>query len=138
MAVKIGGGHNHRFGLFDMILIKNNHIDFAGGLTAAVKASLEYLQRHHLNLAIEVEVRNFDELNEAMQLGGIQRVMLDNFSPEMLKQAVTLVAGRCETEASGGITMQTLRQCAETGVDYISVGALTHQITSLDMSLRAM
>jgi len=138
MAVKIGGGGNHRFGLFDMILIKNNHIDFAGSLTAAVQNTIEYLQKNKKDLRIEVEVRNFDELNEVLQLKGVHRVMLDNFSIADMKKAVELVKGRLETEASGGITMETLRSIAETGVNFISVGALTHQIKSLDMSLRAI
>ncbi len=138
MAVKIGGGVNHRFGLYDMILIKNNHIDFAGSLTAAVKNAQTYLEQNDKNLAIEVEVRNFDELYEALSLQGLQRIMLDNFSVEDMKTAVRIIAGKVETEASGGITAESLRKYAETGVDFISVGALTHQITSLDMSLRAL
>ncbi len=138
IAVKIGGGENHRFGLFDMILIKNNHIDFAGSLSAAVKNTHRYLEKNKINLKIEVEVRNFDELNELLLLEGVQRVMFDNFSVADMKKAVNLVAGRLETEASGGITLETLRPYAETGVNFISVGALTHQIKSLDMSLRAV
>ncbi|GAB1417240.1 carboxylating nicotinate-nucleotide diphosphorylase [Bacteroidales bacterium] len=138
MAVKIGGGGNHRFGLFDMILVKNNHIDFAGGLTSAVKSTLDYLQKNNKNLPIEVEVRNMDELNELLQTEGVQRVMLDNFSVADMKKAVEMINGRLETEASGGITNETLRAYAETGVNFISVGALTHQIRSLDMSLRAI
>lgn len=138
MAVKIGGGYNHRFGLFDMILIKNNHVDFAGSITAAIERTQTYLKEQGKELAIEVEVRNFKELNEALQSTGIQRIMLDNFSPEDLSQAVKMINGKVETEASGGITENDLVAYAKTGVDFISVGALTHQIKSLDMSLRAV
>ena len=138
LAVRLGGGYNHRFGLFDMILIKNNHIDFAGGIKAAVERTKDYLKSNGKKLQIEIEVRNFDELNEVMQLDGIQRVMLDNFSPTNLQNAIKIINGKFETEASGGITEQSLREYAETGVDFISVGALTHQIKSLDMSLRAV
>jgi nicotinate-nucleotide pyrophosphorylase (carboxylating) len=138
LAVRLGGGYNHRFGLFDMILIKNNHIDFAGSIKAAVERTKEYLKSNGKKLQIEIEVRNFEELNEVMQLDGIQRVMLDNFSPANLRNAIKIINGKFETEASGGITEQTLREYAETGVDFISVGALTHQIKSLDMSLRAV
>ena len=134
-AVKIGGGENHRIGLFDMILLKDNHIDFAGGITNAVLGAQEYLKQNNKQLKIEVEVRNFDELNEALCLGGIDRVMLDNFTPEQTKEAVSLVNGRVELESSGGITSETIR---EAGVDYISVGALTHSVKSLDMSLIAI
>jgi nicotinate-nucleotide pyrophosphorylase (carboxylating) len=135
MAVKIGGGENHRFGLFDMMMIKDNHIDFAGGIAQAIDAAHEYLQRTQKKLKIEIEVRNFDELSQALEKGGFQRIMLDNFSPSDLKKAVDIIAGRYETEASGGITESTIRSYAETGVDYISVGALTHHIRSLDLSL---
>ncbi len=138
LAVRLGGGYNHRFGLFDMILIKNNHIDFAGSIKAAVERTKDYLKSNGKKLQIEIEVRNFEELNEVMQLDGIQRVMLDNFSPANLQNAIKIINGKYETEASGGITEQTLREYAETGVDFISVGALTHQIKSLDMSLRAV
>ena len=138
MAVKIGGGYNHRFGLFDMILIKNNHVDFTGSITAAIERTQTYLKEQGKELAIEVEVRNFKELNEALQSTGIQRIMLDNFSPEDLSQAVKMINGKVETEASGGITENDLVAYAKTGVDFISVGALTHQIKSLDMSLRAV
>lgn len=137
LAVKIGGGENHRIGLYDMILIKDNHIDFAGGVRKAIEAARRYLVENEKTLNIEVEVRNFDELQEAINTGGIQRIMLDNFSPEQLLRAVKLVDGRFETEASGGITEATLRSYAETGVDFISVGALTHHIRSLDLSLKA-
>ena len=137
-AVRLGGGHNHRFGLFDMILIKNNHIDFAGGVTKALYACRKYLEMNELNLKIEIEVRDFDELSEALVTGGFQRIMLDNFTVDQMQKAISLIEGRFETEASGGITEATLRAYAETGVDFISVGALTHHIKSLDMSLRAM
>jgi nicotinate-nucleotide pyrophosphorylase (carboxylating) len=138
MAVKTGGGHNHRFGLFDMILIKNNHVDFAGGVAAAITKARDYIRKNELNMAIEIEVRNFEELEEAIATGGFQRIMLDNFSPENLQHAIQIIAGRFETEASGGITAESLRAYAATGVDFISVGALTHQVKSLDMSLRAL
>lgn len=137
-AVKIGGGENHRIGLFDMILLKDNHIDFAGGITNAVLGAQEYIKEKNKQLKIEVEVRNFDELNEALCLGGIDRVMLDNFTPEQTREAVELVNGRVELESSGGITSETIREYAEAGVDYISVGALTHSVNSLDMSLVAI
>jgi len=138
MAVNIGGGHNHRFGLFDMILIKNNHVDFAGGVRQAIEAANVYLQKADKNLPIEIEVRNFEELQEALNCGKIQRIMLDNFTPAALKKAVEIIEKRYETEASGGITEQTLFEYAQTGVDFISVGALTHHIKSLDLSLRAV
>lgn len=136
-AVRIGGGGNHRFGLFDMILIKDNHVDFAGGISQAIGAAQQYLKKTGKDLKIEIEVRNFDELNEAIEFGGIDRIMLDNFTPEMLTQAVKVIDGRFETEASGGITLNTLRSYALSGVDFISVGALTHHIKSLDLSLKA-
>ena len=136
-AVKIGGGTNHRIGLFDMILLKDNHVDFAGGIENAIIRAKEYLWQKGKQLPIEIEVRNFDELNEAMRAGGINRIMLDNFSVENTRKAVALVAGQYELESSGGITKDTIRQYAETGVDYISVGALTHSVKSLDMSLKA-
>jgi len=137
-AVKIGGGVNHRIGLFDMILLKDNHVDFAGGIEKAITRAKEYLKEKGKNLKIEIEVRNFDELQEAMRVGGIDRIMLDNFNVENTKKAVDMVGGRYELESSGGITFDTLRQYAETGVDYISVGALTHSVKSLDMSLKAV
>jgi nicotinate-nucleotide pyrophosphorylase (carboxylating) len=137
-AVRIGGGNNHRFGLYDMILIKNNHVDFAGGIQNALDACFKYQKMNNLNLDIEIEVRDFDELNEALTVGGFKRIMLDNFTVEAMKHAVQIIDHQFETEASGGITETTLRSYAETGVDYISVGALTHHIKSLDMSLRAM
>lgn len=137
-SVKVGGGENHRFGLFDMILIKDNHIDFAGGISEAVKACHGYLKKHEKDLKIEIEVRNFKELEEVMKTGGVNRIMLDNFSPQELKEAVAKIKGKFETEASGGITIDTIRDYAHSGVDYISVGALTHHIKSLDLSLKAV
>ena len=136
-AVRIGGGMNHRIGLFDMILLKDNHVDFAGGIAKAITRAQEYLKEKGKNLKIEIEVRNFDELEEALQTGGVDRIMLDNFTPENTKEAVRRVAGRVELESSGGITFDTLRDYAECGVDYISVGALTHSVKSLDMSFKA-
>jgi len=136
-AVKIGGGVNHRIGLFDMILLKDNHVDFAGGITAALDRCHNYLKEKGLDLKVEIEVRNFAELDEALAHGGADRVMLDNFSVEDTRKAVEHVAGRVELESSGGITIDTLRQYAECGVDYISVGALTHSVKSLDMSFKA-
>lgn len=136
-AVRLGGGTNHRIGLFDMILLKDNHVDFAGGTAKAILRAQEYLKEKNKALLIEIEVRNFDELNEALQTGGISRIMLDNFTPEETKRAVELVDGRYETESSGGITFDTLRDYAECGVDFISVGALTHSVKSLDLSLKA-
>ena len=136
-AVKIGGGMNHRIGLFDMILLKDNHIDFAGGIANAINRCHEYLKEKGLDLKIEIEVRNFDELRQAMECGGINRIMLDNFSVEDTKKAVEIVAGKYETESSGGITFDTIRDYAECGVDFISVGALTHSVKGLDMSFKA-
>ncbi len=136
-AVRIGGGMNHRIGLFDMILLKDNHVDFAGGISKAINRAHEYLKEKGKNLEIEIEVRNFDELEEALQTGGVDRIMLDNFTPENTREAVRRVAGRVELESSGGITFDTLRDYAECGVDYISVGALTHSVKSLDMSFKA-
>ena len=136
-AVKIGGGMNHRIGLFDMILLKDNHVDFCGGITNAITRCHEYLKEKGLDLKIEIEVRNFDELKQAMDCGGIYRIMLDNFSVADTKKAVEIVGGEYETESSGGITFDTLRDYAECGVDYISVGALTHSVKGLDMSFKA-
>ena len=136
-AVKIGGGMNHRIGLFDMILLKDNHIDFAGGIANAINRCHEYLKEKGLDLKIEIEVRNFDELRQAMECGGINRIMLDNISVEDTKKAVEIVAGKYETESSGGITFDTIRDYAECGVDFISVGALTHSVKGLDMSFKA-
>lgn len=136
-AVKIGGGMNHRIGLFDMILLKDNHIDFCGGITNAITRCHEYLKEKGLDLKIEIEVRKFDELAEAMNCGGINRIMLDNFSVADTKKAVDIVGGKFETESSGGITFDTIRDYAECGVDFISVGALTHSVKGLDMSFKA-
>ena len=138
MAVKIGGGENHRMGLYDMIMIKDNHIDYAGGIKEAIEAANSYLKQQQKNLKIEIEARNLEELNQILAIGNIDRIMLDNFSFDDLKTAVRLINGKYETEASGGITQETVRKYAECGVDYISVGALTHQINSLDLSLKAI
>lgn len=135
-AVKIGGGENHRIGLFDMILIKDNHVDFAGGIPQAVAAAKKYCADNGKNLKIELEVRNADEIDQALE-AGVDRIMLDNFTPERTREAVKQIAGRCEIESSGGITLDTLRQYGECGVDYISVGALTHSVKGLDMSFKA-
>ena len=137
MAVKIGGGENHRIGLFDMILLKDNHIDFAGGVAQALTKCREYLARTGRNLKIEIEVRTLENIDEVFAAGGADRIMLDNFSLEMTREAVKRIAGRCEIESSGGITLDTLLDYAECDVDFVSVGALTHQIKSLDMSLKA-
>ncbi|MDR1675719.1 MAG: carboxylating nicotinate-nucleotide diphosphorylase [Tannerella sp.] len=137
-AVRIGGGGNHRIGLFDMILLKDNHVDFAGGIEQAITRARSYLKEKGKELKIEIEVRSFDELEEALHTGGIDRIMLDNFSIADTREAVRRIAGRCETESSGGITFDTLRDYADCGVDYISVGALTHSVKSLDMSLKAV
>jgi len=136
-AVKIGGGMNHRIGLFDMILLKDNHVDFAGGIESAIDRCHVYLKEKGLDLKIEIEVRNFDELQRVLSHGGVDRVMFDNFSVPDTKKAVDLVAGRMETESSGGITFDTIRGYAEQGVDFISVGALTHSVKGLDMSFKA-
>lgn len=136
-AVKIGGGVNHRIGLFDMILLKDNHVDFAGGIKNAIERAKNYCREKGKNLKIEIEVRNFDELQQVLDLGGVDRIMFDNFTPEMTRKAVEMVNGRFETESSGGITFDTLRQYAECGVDFISVGALTHSVKGLDMSFKA-
>ena len=137
-AVRIGGGCNHRIGLFDMILLKDNHIDFAGGIPQAVSRAQEYCKAKGKNLKIEVEVRNFDELSQVLALEGVDRVMLDNFSVENTRKAVEIVDGRLEVESSGGITFDTIRSYAECGVDFVSVGALTHSVKSLDMSFKAV
>ena len=133
----IGGGGNHRIGLFDMILLKDNHVDFAGGIDKAIKRAQDYLKAKGKDLRIEIEVRNFDELKQVLEIGGVDRIMLDNFTPDMTRKAVEMIGGRYETESSGGITIDTLRDYAECGVDFISVGALTHHVGSLDMSLKA-
>ncbi|MBS3770701.1 MAG: carboxylating nicotinate-nucleotide diphosphorylase [Bacteroidales bacterium] len=137
-AVALGGGSNHRMGLYDMIMLKDNHIDFAGSIDKAIRKTLKYLHKQEKNLKIEVEVRNLEEVREVMQTGGVDRIMLDNFNTEDTKRAVELINGMFETESSGNITLENIRQYAECGVDYISVGALTHQIKSLDMSLKAI
>lgn len=136
-AVKIGGGVNHRIGLFDMILLKDNHVDFAGGIDKAILRAKEYCKAKGKDLKIEIEVRNFDELNQVLAIGGVDRIMLDNFTPENTRKAVEIIGGRFETESSGGITFDTLRDYAECGVDFISVGALTHSVKGLDMSFKA-
>lgn len=136
-AVKIGGGVNHRFGLYDMILIKDNHVDYAGGTAKAIVAAKDYISTNDLDIQIEIEVRDLKELQEVIDEGGVDRILLDNFQFETLKKAVDMVAGRFVTEASGGITLENVRQYAECGVDYVSMGALTHSVKSLDMSLKA-
>ncbi len=136
-AVKIGGGTNHRIGLFDMILLKDNHVDFAGGITNAIDRCHSYLKEKGLELKIEIEVRNFDELQQVLNHGGVDRIMLDNFSVENTRKAVEIINHRFEIESSGGITFDTIRQYAECGVDFISVGALTHSVKGLDMSFKA-
>lgn len=138
LAVKIGGGENHRMGLYDMIMIKDNHIDYAGGIENAIKTTQAYLNATQKNLKIEIEARNLDELHQILAVGGVDVIMLDNFSFDDLRKAVKLINGNYKTEASGGITEKTIRKYAECGVDFISVGALTHQINSLDLSLKAI
>ncbi len=138
MAVKIGGGHNHRFGLYDMILIKDNHIDFAGGIQQALNNVFDYLDEKKLDIPVEIEVRNLDELKQVLHFGKVKRVMFDNFHPELMKEAVQMVNNQMETEASGMINEHTIRQYAETGVNFISMGALTHHVRSLDLSLKAV
>lgn len=136
-AVKIGGGMNHRIGLFDMILLKDNHVDFAGGIKNAITRCHDYLKAKNLDLKIEIEVRNFDELQQVLDCGGVNRIMLDNFTVENTKKAVDIINHKYETESSGGITFDTIRDYAEQGVDFISVGALTHSVKGLDMSFKA-
>ena len=136
-AVKIGGGQNHRFGLYDMIMLKDNHIDYAGGITAAIERTKGFLISTKKDLKIEIEVRNTKELEEVLRVGGVDRIMLDNFSPENLKEALKIIPSNYETEASGGITLENIRAYADTNVNYISVGALTHSVKSLDLSLKA-
>jgi nicotinate-nucleotide pyrophosphorylase (carboxylating) len=136
-AVVIGGGQNHRIGLFDMIMLKDNHIDMAGGIEQAILQTKEYLRASKRELKIEVETRNLKEVEEVLRVGGVDVIMLDNMSPEEMKKAVWLISGRYKTEASGGITEETIRSVAESGVDFISVGALTHSVKSLDLSLKA-
>jgi nicotinate-nucleotide pyrophosphorylase (carboxylating) len=137
-AVKIGGGVNHRFGLYDMILIKDNHVDYAGGIRQAIESANQYLADNGKKLAIEIEVRNLEELDQVLQTGNVNRILLDNFNFAELRQAVNIINGRFITEASGGITIENIREYAECGVDYISVGALTHSVKSLDLSLKAV
>lgn len=136
-AVVIGGGTNHRFGLYDMVMLKDNHIDYAGGIPAAIDATVNYLKEKQLDLKIEVETRNLQEVQQVLDTGQVHRIMLDNMEPPLLKKAVELIDGRFETEASGGITESTIAEIAATGVDFISVGALTHSVKSLDISLKA-
>lgn len=138
LAVKIGGGENHRMGLHDMIMLKDNHIDFAGGIVAAITKANQYLENSNKDLKIEIEARNLSEVKTIINFGGVNRIMLDNFNYDDTREAVKLINGQFETESSGGITIDTIRGYAECGVDYISVGALTHQIKSLDMSLKAI
>lgn len=137
-AVQIGGGVNHRFGLFDMILIKDNHVDYAGGIKNALTAAQEYVKKQGLNIPIEIEVRNLEELKEVLETGGVVRIMLDNFTYEQIREALKLINGRFPVEASGGITPDNVREYAETGVDYVSMGYLTHSVKSLDLSLKAV
>jgi len=136
LAVKIGGGENHRMGLYDMIMLKDNHIDFAGGIEDAIRKANDYLVSKGKKLGIEVETRNLNEVERVLSIGGVQRIMLDNFSIDNTRKAVQLIAGRFETESSGGINFETVRSYAECGVDFISVGAITHQIQSIDMNLK--
>jgi len=138
LAVRIGGGENHRMGLYDMIMLKDNHIDFAGGIEPAINKAREYLKNNNKDIKIEIEARNLNEVKEILNIGGVDRIMLDNFNYDDTRKAVDLIDGKFETESSGGITLDTIRNYAICGVDYISVGALTHQIKSLDMSLKAI
>lgn len=137
-AVKIGGGENHRMGLYDMVMLKDNHIDFAGGIESAILKTKKYLSEKNLNIKIEIETRNLDEVKEVLSIGGVDRIMLDNFSHEDMRTAVKLIDGKYETEASGGIKLSTVRSYAECGVDYVSSGALTHSVHNLDLSLKAV
>ncbi len=136
-AVRDGGGSNHRFGLYDMVMLKDNHIDYSGGITAAVNKTKTYLKENNINIPIEVETRNLDEVKEALEVGGVDRIMLDNFSPDRIREALVIIEGQCETEASGGIEANNLVDYAATGVDFISIGALTHHAVNLDLSLKA-
>lgn len=136
-AVRIGGGFNHRMGLYDMVMLKDNHIDFCGGISKAIERTNEYLRKNALNLKIEIETRTLNDVSEVLRVGGVHRIMLDNFTPQELEKALSLIEGKYETEASGGITLETIESYARTGVDFISVGALIHQARSLDLSLKA-
>lgn len=136
-AVRIGGGFNHRMGLYDMVMLKDNHIDFCGGIAKAIERTNEYLRKNALNLKIEIETRTLNDVSEVLRVGGVHRIMLDNFTPQELEKALSLIEGKYETEASGGITLETIESYARTGVDFISVGALIHQARSLDLSLKA-
>jgi nicotinate-nucleotide pyrophosphorylase (carboxylating) len=138
LAVALGGGYNHRFGLFDMMMLKDNHIDFAGGIEAAINLANKYQKENNLNLQIEIETRNLDEVAEVLKIGKVNRIMLDNFDIYTLGQAVAMIDKQFETEASGNIKLNNIRQYAQTGVDYISVGAITHSYKSLDLSLKAI
>ncbi|PIB36584.1 nicotinate-nucleotide diphosphorylase (carboxylating) [Reichenbachiella sp. 5M10] len=137
-AVQIGGGVNHRFGLYDMVMLKDNHIDYAGGITQAVSATKSYLNKKGKELRIEVETRNINEVREALEVGGVDVIMLDNMLPSMMREAIQIIDGQCSTEASGGVTEKNIKEIAETGVDFISVGALTHSYSSMDISLKAV
>jgi nicotinate-nucleotide pyrophosphorylase (carboxylating) len=137
-AVRLGGGVNHRFGLYDMILIKDNHVDYAGGISEAIEGAKNYLVANHKKLPIEIEVRNIEEVDEVLQNGGVDRILLDNFNFNDLRDAVDMIEGKFITEASGGITIDNVREYAECGVDYVSMGALTHSVKSLDLSLKAV
>jgi nicotinate-nucleotide pyrophosphorylase (carboxylating) len=136
-AVRIGGGHNHRMGLYDMIMLKDNHIDFCGGIEKAIEKTLAYLKTNALDLKIEIETRNLDDVREVLKTGGVDRIMLDNFSPEQMEEAVKLIDGKYETEASGGMNLDNITDYARSGVDYISVGAIIHHAVSMDLSLKA-
>ena len=137
-AVRIGGGHNHRMGLYDMIMLKDNHVDFCGGIKQAILKTNEYIAGKNLDIKIEIETRSLDEVQQVLDVGKVNRIMLDNFSPDKIREALKMIDGQYETEASGGITLDTVRSYAETGVDYISVGALTHSYKSMDLSLKAL
>lgn len=136
-AVRIGGGCNHRMGLYDMVMLKDNHIDFCGGIEKAIERTNEYLRANNLDLKIEVETRNLDDVRRVLAVGNVHRIMLDNYKPDMMEEAVALIGGKYETEASGGITLENIREYAKSGVDYISVGAITHHAVSMDLSLKA-
>ena len=137
-AVRVGGGVNHRYGLYDMIMLKDNHNDFSGGIEKSINKTIQYLVENNLNLKIEVETRNLDEVKEVLKVGQIDRIMLDNFTYEQMRKAIQLINGKYETEASGGINLETVRKYAECGVDFVSVGALTHSICNMDLSLKAI